>query len=91
MKEKKPTRFDKRVDTKPCPFCKSEKVKADSKKGNNFKYEGGKRHNYYVVTVRCGSCHCRGPAASVWLQAGNWTIPDEAIDRAYELWNTRPE
>ena len=77
------------AELKPCPFCGGNKLKVDSKKGNNFRYINGKREEYHVVTVRCNKCHARGPAASVYLPRFSYDAVGVMNDAAIEAWNRR--
>lgn len=59
---------------KPCPFCGSDKLKVDNRKG--------------TYSIRCNRCHARGCTSSIW--SDNTTISEEdAINKAVELWNRR--
>jgi Lar family restriction alleviation protein len=59
---------------KPCPFCGSDKLKVDNRKG--------------TYSIRCNRCHARGCTSSTW--SNNNTVSEEdAINKAVELWNRR--
>ena len=82
---------------KPCPFCKSQKVKLDGKSvltGFNGLDRRVERETY---SMRCNVCHARGPTVSGKVIQGNLPcgaeIPSWATDRktimrkAIEAWN----
>ena len=51
-----------------CPFCGSTKLKLDSKKINSPRYLGpGKWEDGHTGSIRCNSCHARGPTVTVWV------------------------
>ena len=79
------------TELKPCPFCGGNKLKVDSKKGNNFRCVNGKREDFHVVTVRCNKCHTRGPTVSVYLGWGQYNAAKVMNDAAIEAWNRRAE
>lgn len=85
------------IETKPCPFCASEKLKLDSKNGKVHYYEkdGMRSWQNVVMSVRCNSCHARGGTASADLPSGGITTPEmkqrklDAVKRAIDKWNQR--
>ena len=72
-----------------CPFCKGDRLKVDSKRSRNIKFEGTTRYDLHVVTVRFNKCHCKGPTASIWLKSGRYNAIEIMHEKAYELWNRR--
>ncbi len=79
------------AELKPCPFCGGTKLKVDSKKSNNTKWEGSAYYTSHVVTVRCNRCFTRGPATSVWLRHSSYGAVDAGKEKAIEAWNRRAE
>ena len=77
------------TELKPCPFCGGTKLKIDSKKSNNTKWEDGIRYSHHVVTVRCNRCFTRGPVAGVFLRGTSYHAVDAGKDKAIEAWNRR--
>ena len=71
------------IKLKACPFCGSTKLKIDSKR--TFDY-GKKR---CAVTVRCNSCHARGPVAGISMPDGQYNERELVGDKAAEMWNGR--
>jgi len=77
--------MSKEIYLKPCPFCGSTSVKIHSK--HNGKWSGTGTHS---ATVRCNSCHARGPAASCKVTKDTPYTADEETQRyAADLWNGR--
>ena len=71
---------------KPCPFCHSHKCKIDSKSARIAK--DGKRIRRHAISVRCNSCHARGPTVStiaVNTQDDNYI---NAYNEAILRWNS---
>ena len=79
------------AELKPCPFCGGTKLKVDSKKSNNGKWDGNKYFVSHVVTVRCNRCFTRGPATSVWLRTNEYGAAKKGEGAAIEAWNRRAE
>ena len=87
-------------ELKPCPFCRSNKLKVECKSvfaGTNGLDERVERHTY---SVRCSVCHARGSAfggrvlISYYfrkdLKPPIWaTTDDELQNKAITAWNTR--
>ena len=69
----------------PCPFCGSTKLKIDSKR--TFDYSKKR----CAVTVRCNSCHARGPVAGISMPDGQYGERELVGDKAVDLWNTRTQ
>lgn len=82
-------RITERGELLPCPFCGFDKIKIDSKKGNNFRFVNGKKEEYHVVTVRCNKCHTRGPTVSIYMRVGQYNAAEIMEMKAIKFWNTR--
>lgn len=79
------------AELKPCPFCGGTKLKVDSKRSNNTRWEAGKPIAAHVVTVRCKRCFARGPATSVLLGEHEYGAIRKGEESAIEAWNRRAE
>lgn len=80
----------KTVEPIPCPFCGKAKIKVDSKRSNNMRWEGAIKLEYHVVTARCNSCHARGPSVGIWVARCNHINTAKALEeKAIEAWNRR--
>ena len=76
-----------------CPFCKSNKLKVESKTSNRGTYVNGDFYTRETISIRCKACHARGPTTSClymirYSPEGEKSI-NEAIEKAWELWNNR--
>lgn len=75
-----------------CPFCGSTKLKLDSKR---TKAHGDWIDGKYVslkhcsVSVRCSSCHARGPVAGIYIPDGKYNERELCEQSAYDAWNKR--
>jgi Lar family restriction alleviation protein len=79
-------------EMKPCPFCKGNKLKIDSKAGKKHYNGVGDYKQLYTLSVRCNRCHARGPAVSVEVMRRDFrsAFPD-AEAKAIDAWNERLE
>jgi len=75
-----------------CPFCNSTKLKIDSKS----KFISYRHVRTYTFSVRCNSCHARGPTVSGECAEGtrppqskNLTTLEEIEKRAIAVWDRR--
>jgi Lar family restriction alleviation protein len=71
-------------ELKPCPFCGSTSLKVESKHNGRNCHTGT-----HSATVRCSKCHARGSTASSKAGYKIYSVSEEAINRAIELWNRR--
>ena len=75
------------MQIKPCPFCKSTKIKYSSKTTGSDRRKI-QRH----IAMYCEDCHCYGPRLIVTLAEGESykNINDEKyVNMAIESWNRR--
>lgn len=65
-------------------------MKVDSKRSQNIRWVSNQKWEYHVVTVRCNSCHGRGPSVGVWLPAFSQGDAAKIMnERAIQAWNRR--
>ena len=67
-----------------CPFCGSDKLKIDSKRGT---IRRGKQR--VSLSVRCNSCHARGPVLGIEVDAGRHNEIELYKEEVMKLWNKR--
>lgn len=74
-----------------CPFCGSTKLKFDSKKINSPRYIGpGQWEDGHTGSVRCNSCHARGPTVTVWVPHNTrGSVAEKLKSAVLDKWNSR--
>ena len=75
------------IEPKPCPVCKSTRLKIDQRKTEDYRFIDGVRFDRYTASVRCNRCYTRGPLASVFVD--NWRRNPRTLTepKAIERWN----
>ena len=76
-----------------CPFCKSNKLKVESRTTNRKTYINGEFYTKETFSIRCNACHARGPTTNClyvrkYSPEGENNI-NKAIEEAWRLWNDR--
>ena len=69
------------MELRPCPFCKSKKVKIQT---------NWSEYNYTAkATGRCNACHARGPLFTMRINKpkDKEIILKELIEKATKAWN----
>lgn len=76
-----------------CPFCGSLKVKLDSKKIASPRYIGpGQWEDGHTGSIRCNSCHARGPTVTVWVPHNTRSgVTEKLREAVLNKWNCRVE
>lgn len=74
-----------------CPFCGSSKLKIDSKRNYTYEHDKitGAQLKKCSVSVRCGSCHARGPVVGVKVPDGEYNEKQLVEQAVVEAWNNR--
>lgn len=77
------------MENRECPFCGKSKLKLDYRTSGGPKYCGSEAYNTVVGSIRCNSCHARGPTVSMLVKVGTYGFGDELKTRAFNIWNKR--
>ena len=91
------------VELKPCPFCGHE-IRTIVRKSTLLGFNGLEmRVERHAFSVRCFSCHARGPIAAGHVLMGilpkelknvafiHYTTDEAVKQKAIELWNRRAD
>jgi hypothetical protein len=70
---------------KSCPWCNSTKVKFDCRASRGHL----PNRTRYTASIRCGSCHARGPTVSIEIMNGDHSEQNFLRSKAEELWNNQ--
>lgn len=78
---------------KQCPFCGKTKIKVESKESNNRRIIKGIRYSGITASVRCNTCHARGPTVGGLYKTGNslqrQKVIEECQKEALKAWVLR--